>query len=92
MRSKIDENPSEISLEVSENQEGHKSICEASRLCLLILNNSSEVTPRDFLTSIQLYKLSGGNQVDGLPPAASLLVRLENPDFSHALDHPRKLS
>jgi hypothetical protein len=30
----------------------------------------------------QLYKLSGGNQGGGLPPAASLLDRFKIPDFS----------
>ena len=28
----------------------------------------------DFLIFTQLYRLSGGNQVDGLPPAASFLA------------------
>ena len=45
----------------------------------------------DFLMFTQLYKLSGGNPVDGLPPAPSLPNRFEIPDFSNKLDHLRRV-
>ena len=59
---------------------------------IAILNHCSEKSFNHYFNFAQLYKLPGGNQVDGLPPATSLHIRLENPEFSLELEHLRKLS
>ena len=44
-----------------------------SALPMMILTKGAEGVFNDY-SNLQLHKLSGGNQVDGLPPAASFLT------------------